>query len=231
MRKRIVFILISIVLLFRLVPFCVIASELATEQEAIIETSTFPETTAISETSDCTEITVASSEEVPQNDSDVSSHSLTWTSLTAIAAVLAPTVSAIMTVRSNERLKRLELQYPKAADAVENLIGLYSRQPRIFDLITDDPEEELRHRELVDSSFAEIKRRCYEVISLVPNKKIHRQILSFLDVMRMNLGYPNTEEEKAFQELIAAISIEISPYKSKPHAPRIGVNRKSCDTE
>lgn len=147
---------------------------------------------------------------------DIGIISIILSTATAIAAIVGPIISAWFTVRSNERMKHMELHAPHVYESLRKMIFHYSNMTRLFECNSDDPEDKRQHELRADADKKEFLLACYEVMSLIPCYDIHQKILTFMQTL--NYGYRLSEDEAEFQNLISDISFEIalrSPKKKK----------------
>ncbi len=225
MKKKMLSILISTILLVCVLPMIAAATE-STVTNVADETIVIETTVASS-----VPLSEGTAEKRNSTTIDAATISLIMSSITAIAAIVAPTISAIMTIKSNEKIKQLELHSPKVYDAVNRMISSYSKMPRLlddFDTTEYDPERNAQILQHVNSAFSDFRACCYEVIALIPNVEIHQQIASFINIVNLNYHLP--EEEAAFRELVTAITLATSPYCSK-QKKHICSKRKGADAE
>lgn len=131
------------------------------------------------------------------------------TSVTALAAVIGPVISSVINVRSNERTKKYEMYAPKLYTAVQKLTEAYAKFPRKVDFNkTND-----LGRGRLDNEYASALRvfcsAAYEIMSLLPSRELHEQIISFLAELegKRCIGI---EQDQKFQQLTESLAVELS---------------------
>lgn len=117
--------------------------------------------------------------------------------ITAIVAIIAPVVSTALTLRSNERVKRLEISAPLMRSATTKLISTYSAIQRL-----SDGGEECA----LNSQMAAFRTACYELASLVPEPSLQKRIFAFSDSVHSNMLICPSDEKDEFQSILAAVS-------------------------
>lgn len=150
--------------------------------------------------------------------------SLALTSFTALAAVIGPIISSIITVRSNERTKKCELYSPRVYDAVHKFTEAYAKLPRKADY--DNGSDYRRHELALEylSAFKDFAHAGYEVMSYLPNDEIHDQIVALIGILdgRRWIG---PDHDKDFQKLAAVLALELASEVS-PNKKRIARKTK-----
>lgn len=223
MKRTILSMLICSILLVCALPLDVRATEPIVQQEDVSESPTdasTAETNSIITAQEMTEPTVSTEDD--EASIDYAFISAVASAVTAVVAIVAPIISNIVNVKSNEKLKRLELHSPRVYHAVAQMIISYSNMPRHWDYTEKNLEQKERYYQEVHESFNQFRASSYEVMSLVPNIKIHQQILDCINILEANSGHHFPKNEEAFQKIVAAIAMETSPYTStrEHHIPR-----------
>lgn len=155
--------------------------------------------------------------------------SLALTSFTALAAVIGPIISSIITVRSNERTKKCALYSPRVYDAVHKFTEAYAKLPRKadYDSRSDYGRSEMSLEYL--SAFKAFTWAGYEVMSYLPNQEIHDQIIALIGILD-GRHWVGPEHDKDFQKLAAILAIElaseVSPDKKRKARKAQRKNRK-----
>lgn len=126
--------------------------------------------------------------------------------ITAIVAIIAPVVSTALTLRSNERVKRLEISAPLMRSATTKLISAYAAIQRL----SDGGEEYA-----LNSQMATFRTACYELASLVPEPSLQTRIFAFSDSVLSNGLICPSEEKDEFQAILAAVSIYTTVSRRK----------------
>lgn len=155
---------------------------------------------------------------------DTGNLALILSSVTAIAAVIVPAITTAKTIKSNERMKRLELYSPRLFDAVKRMVDTYSQLKRSDQL--DNPNgQELSESEKVESRIlcSDFFAACCEVMSLIDNNQIQIKLSTLIDDLDSS-PVIDSSSDYTFQQITAAIASEISGNKSKPEKPK---NRKA----
>ncbi|MBQ7001715.1 MAG: hypothetical protein IJN67_11850 [Oscillospiraceae bacterium] len=149
---------------------------------------------------------------------DISLVTLVLTSLTALAAVIGPIISSIITIRSNERTKRFEIYSPQLYSAVRKFSDAYSRIPREAALKTYNEYGKTMLREKAVDAYQEFSSAAYEVISFIDDSDIHDQITNLLAELE-KASFASPEYDHRFQKVMSAIakklSADFSPKKDR----------------
>lgn len=143
---------------------------------------------------------------------DISVITLFLSSATALAAVIGPIISSVINVRSNERTKRFEQYAPQLYAAVNRFSNAYSDYPR-----ADDPAIANGRRsnitELAVFKLRELSAAAYDLISFIPDQRIHAQVIALLDSLRASqLASPS--QDAMFQKLSALLAEELASQLS-----------------
>ena len=133
-------------------------------------------------------------------------------SITAVIAIVAPVVSSVVTVKSQERMKKNELYTPRVYDALAEMSLKYSQLPR-RSAATDVEAREAERLEAL-ARISEFSAACYTVMSLIPGKEIQQQIMDLLASFDTSLS-PNRNEDKMFCQLISDINEYLRTSKIK----------------
>lgn len=145
---------------------------------------------------------------------DISVISLILSSVTAIVAVIGPIVSSVITLKSNESLKRLDLYSPRVYEAAQKFMMLYSKIPRYEDL---EWKTELEFSNACKKARGPIKEFIaagYEVASLMPNENIQQNLLSLISKMQYRSS-ADEDTDVLFYDVIKSIAPTLAPNKSK----------------
>lgn len=133
------------------------------------------------------------------------------TSLTALAAVIGPIVSAIITVRSNERAKRLDLYAPQLYAAVQKLSDTYAALPRKRNFQNTGTYQRTTINEESYLQYRAFSAAAYEVMALFSSPEIHTQIKALLESTK-DVALIETKHDLAFQTLSEALADELSSW-------------------
>lgn len=156
---------------------------------------------------------------------DISVVTLILTSLTALAAVIGPIISSVITVKSNERVKRFEQYTPQLYAAVKRFTEAYSKFKRAMDYSGADKHRQEFLKGQAPEIYREFSAAAYDVISFVPNPEIHEMIIDLLSDLEYSWKV-GTEEDKKFQEIAAAIAKDLSREMSLKSHKRISKHNK-----
>ena len=160
---------------------------------------------------------------------DITNISLVLTSFTALAAVIGPVITSVVTVRSNEQAKKFETHSPKVYAAVQRFTEAYSKLPRQTACSwTGDLERSSMISEYA-TAYKSLTAAGYEVMSLFPSGEIQEQISSLLTGLDGEF-YVDAKRDQQFRKLTEAISVEISAEFS-PMKKRRKRNKKRSSSE
>lgn len=137
----------------------------------------------------------------------------TWSAITAIVAIVAPVISTIINVRSNEQTRRMELYSPRVYDAVKRMTDNYSAFCRQQECMTDRYSSRTDAVWRFTQDYKKFLSSCYEVMSLIPDEKLHTLFLDFLCDLETRTAVTQ-EQDKAFHEISAAIADILKKGKS-----------------
>lgn len=126
--------------------------------------------------------------------------------ITAIVAIIAPVVSTALTLRSNERVRRLEISAPLMRSATTKLISSYSAISHNREAADDLG---------LDAAIADFRPACYELALLVPNRTLQRRIFAFPDAVVANRLICPEEEKDEFQAILSAVSVYTTVSRQK----------------
>lgn len=135
-------------------------------------------------------------------------------SVSTLAAIICPTISAVITVRSNEKTKRYEIYAPKVYSCVQRMTAAFSSYQDV-DIYNGYGNDQRRSAaKAASDSYRELSSSAYELMSLIPDAALHRQMFAFLAAMD---GLPGVsdKEKQLFHELTLAISRELASHVSK----------------
>lgn len=140
---------------------------------------------------------------------DIAVISLVLTSATALAAVIGPIISSVITVRSNERTKKFEMYSPQVYAAVQRFTGAYAQFPRKADYSNVSDYGKAQISKDAAAAYRSFSASAYEVMSLLPNCEIHGQIISLLADLD-GKKWAEAEQDKLFQALAESLARELS---------------------
>lgn len=143
---------------------------------------------------------------------DYSVVSAVMSSATAVIAIVAPVISSIITVRSQERMKRNELYTPRVYNALAEMSLRYSQLPR-YPTATDDEAMRAEYLEALNK-HREFMAACYTVMSLIPGEGIQQQITDLLSSFEGSLS-PNSSHDKMYCKLMNDINEYLRTSKIK----------------
>ena len=129
------------------------------------------------------------------------------TSVTAILAIAAPTVATIITTISNAKTRKYEMYMPKVQAAAKRMADAYAKLNRYK--LSDDGNA-LPIPENTDALIQEFSAAAYEVMFLVADKEIHRDIVELLECFRFNKLISGNEDFK-FRAISAKLASKITP--------------------
>lgn len=157
---------------------------------------------------------------------DTANIAVILSSATTIAAIVVPAITTVFTIRSNEKMKHLELHSPKVYDAVNHMTSAYSEFIRSYELMFYNEQNESAMREQASQLYRNFFASCYEVMALINNDQIHSMILALLLDLENYIGV-NPQHNVAFHEITAAIAKELSGKKSKRQKGKHGKSQGS----
>lgn len=127
----------------------------------------------------------------------------------AISAIVAPVITAVFTLRSQERMKKQELYSPRVYDALAEMSEAYSSLIRKDYSGEDMDTVYMRALE----KFSHFTASCYKVMALIPDEDIHGKISKLL--MDQQTVYPSVLHDAAFLEIMADINASLHSGKIK----------------
>lgn len=135
-------------------------------------------------------------------------------SVSTLAAIICPTISAVITVRSNEKSKRYEIYAPKVYSCVQRLTTAFSAYQDVDNYYGYGNDQRSATEKAAADAYRELSSSAYELMSLIPDAALHRKVSAFLDAMD---GLPGVsdKEKQLFHELTLAISRELASHVSK----------------
>lgn len=136
------------------------------------------------------------------------------TGFTALAAIICPTISTIITVRSNEKTKRYEIYAPKVYSCVQRLTDAFSSYQDVDNYYGYGNDQRRATEKAAADAYRELSSSAYELMSLIPDAALHRQVFAFLAAMD---GLPGVsdKEKQLFHDLTLAISLKLASDVSK----------------
>lgn len=140
---------------------------------------------------------------------DISVVTLILTSFTALAAVIGPIISSVITVRSNERIKRFETYSPQMYSAVRNLSKAYSGLPRKADFEAASTYNRTVLSEEAPAKYREFSAAAYELMSLMPSSCVQNRTIDLLKELEKE-KYVSEKQDGALQQLMNAIAGELA---------------------
>ena len=148
------------------------------------------------------------------------------TSSVALAAVIGPIISSVITVRSNERTKRFEQYAPQQYAVVQRFSNAYSDYPHLSELAVRNKDRDALV-DLAKYKYKELSAAAYNVISFIPGEEIHTQTIAFLNsIQASELATP--EEDAMFQRLSALLAEELASQLSTQRKRNRRRNKRSC---
>ena len=132
---------------------------------------------------------------------------------TAVAAIVAPTISTAITVRSNERMKRAEIYAPRLYAAVQRLSETYAKFNRspIYSTTESPPQSVVETR--AAAAYKEFSAAAYDVMALVADPDVHAQICDLLESLE-KYPYVLSEQDAKFQALSESLAKTIAAQLS-----------------
>lgn len=135
--------------------------------------------------------------------------------VTALAAIIAPVVSAIYTVKSQARTKRMESYSARVYDALAELSRTYGALSRHSAYYDDDTEKQRQMYNLAVASAADFRAACYKVLSLVPGPVVQDKINHLLRHIGTNYFSPRRDDDRIYCELMDDINEYLLTLKVK----------------
>ena len=135
--------------------------------------------------------------------------SLTLTTITAIAAILGPIISTIISIRSNRKLRKMEMYAPRIFQAVQKLSDAYSQFPRKADY---EATSDIQRPGLVKKSASAHRAliaAAYELMSLIADDDIHAHVNVLIASLEGH-KFATSEHDKKYQSLTSAIALNVS---------------------
>lgn len=145
---------------------------------------------------------------------DLSQISLILPGISTIVAIVAPVITSIWTIKSQEKMKKLEMYSPRVYDALAELSRTYSKLNRGNNAPNDD-ESQMALYMAAQSHYYEFMASCYKVMSLVPGAEIHEHISVLLTDIRQFAYSPNRVHDDQFSQLVSEINEYILTLKIK----------------
>lgn len=127
----------------------------------------------------------------------------------AISAIVAPVITAVFTLRSQERIKKQELYSPRVYDALAEMSEAYSSLIR-KDYSGDDSNAVYARGY---ERFGHFTASCYKVMALIPDEDIHSKISALL--MDRQTAFPSAWHDTAFLEIMSDINASLHSGKLK----------------
>ena len=134
------------------------------------------------------------------------------TSVTALAAIVAPVITAIYSGKTQERMKRTELYSPRVYDALADMSKAYSQLSRGTDA-TDDVTKVHKNAMIV---YYEFSCTAYKVMSLIPKEGIQNQISNLLTEIENYSYFPSELHDELFRQLMRDITKFLQKSRKKP---------------
>ena len=135
---------------------------------------------------------------------DLATVSVALSSVTALAAVIVPGICTYFTIRSQMKIKKMELYAPRVYDALAEMSAAYSQLSRN----TDPKFGEYKEPDYTEASqkFHHFMSSCYRVMSLVPDEHIGLMITDLLNLITQ-AGFSSTAfTDPKFYQIMEAIS-------------------------
>lgn len=155
---------------------------------------------------------------------DISQITFVLTSVTALAAIICPVISTIIQVKSNERTKRFLSFSPRLYGSIRRFTEAYANYPRKAFMPCSESMTEDHILFSAKSSYCDLSSACFEIMSLVPNAELHRQIISLLSYM-VHSAYATEESDQMFNDLslylASCISSGVLPKKRLRHKVKV----------
>lgn len=139
---------------------------------------------------------------------------------TALFAVVGPVVSTLFTNRSNERINREQIRYPRIYDAVKEMTITYNALQNHSEHIQG--MNNASHKDVLDGYlgranefqllFSKFSAASYLVISLIRNAHTQTAIVRLVDDIKAR-GLVPQQHNKQFCEIMRCISAELSQQK------------------
>lgn len=128
-------------------------------------------------------------------------------SVTAIIAIIAPAITTVCTIRSQERIKKQELYSPRVYDALAEMSESFASLTR-KDYSGEDGDKVYM---CALEKFNCFSTACYKVLALIPDKDIHQKISRLLTDRQA--VYPTPHHDALFIEIMADINAFLSMGK------------------
>lgn len=127
---------------------------------------------------------------------------------TAIAALIAPAISANITVKSNERLKRFEIYAPQAFEAVQKLTESYAGFPRKSDYSGSSDYRQSELHTKFANNYRVFSSAAYDVMSFLCSPNVNRLLVELLKDLE-GKRYTGEVQDRAFREISEALAQEL----------------------
>ena len=137
--------------------------------------------------------------ETPNNVLNSQNLSVILSSLTVIAAIVAPIFTAWITSRSKLKLRRLEFTIEKTSTCISSFVKGYS---------------ELKSTSSLDPYWC-FFTAAYSLIAQFPVKELQVKVTQLLTMLRKSNGQPSDETDHLFDEILIDISLYLSSEKPK----------------
>ena len=150
-------------------------------------------------------------------------------SVSTLAAIICPTISVVIAVRSNEKSKRYEIYAPKVYSCVQRLTTAFSAYQDLGNYYGYGNDQRRATEKAAADAYRDLSSSAYELMSLIPNAALHSQMSKFLDAMD---GIPGVsdKEKQLFHDLTLAISRELASHVSKTK-PSVNTKRQRDKTK
>lgn len=148
------------------------------------------------------------------------------TSSTALITILAQIVTARITAKSAERIKQIEMQTPRAFDALNEFVDYYSNLTPKTDSRSYLPQ---KYEPRTDSAYKIFVESCHKLIPFIKDPSLQVQICNFMEHILENGKCTSHETDLEFDVLTIKIGAAIiqsrkhaKNYRSKPRKQRNG---------
>lgn len=136
---------------------------------------------------------------------DWSQFSAIMSSVTAIVAIIAPVVTSRLTIKSQERVKKMELYNVRVYDALADMANAYASLDT-RDTSFGDEAEQRRLYLLSVEKCSNFRSTCLKIMSLVPVSAVRCKINLLLQDIGVSILSPTKEHDQIFYELIKDVN-------------------------
>lgn len=146
-----------------------------------------------------------------ENDgTNIASITLIMSSITAIAAVVSPTIGSFISSRYQRKTKEIEIKLPAAYERLDNLVDAYGKLCRYGGDYSNYPEYPYQSS---PSRFRAFRIAFYQLLPLIPDREIHMRARSLISQISNGSGGSDEQTDTVFYGIIEDIALHISGGK------------------